>query len=73
MALCSSHTLATLVAELHERAVAGEPPESLIGWFTLVLKGPGIKMRIDKCTAPQILDLPAGSCGDRTRDAAGPI
>ena len=29
MALCSSYTLAALVAELRDRAVAGEPQESL--------------------------------------------
>ena len=57
MALCSSHTLAALVAELRERAVAGEPQESLIGWLASLVKGLGIKMRTDKCTAPQFLDL----------------
>ena len=81
MALCSSHTLAALV---RERAVAGEPQESLIGWLASLVKGLGIKMRTDKCTTPQFLDLrgpaaeksgsgSAGSCGDRARDAAGPI
>ena len=57
MALCRSYTLAALVAELRERAVAGEPQESLIGWLVLLIKGLGIKMRTDKCTAPQVLDL----------------
>ena len=57
MALCSSHTLEALVAELRERAVAGEPQESLIGWLASLVKGLGIKMRTDKCTAPQFLDL----------------
>ena len=61
MVLCSSHTLAALVAELRERAVAGEPQESLIGWLALLVKGLGIKMRIEKCTAPQCLDLPPKS------------
>ena len=57
MALCSSYTLAALVAELRERAVAGEPQEPLIGWIASLIKGLGIKMRTDKCTAPQFLDL----------------
>ena len=57
MALCSSHTLAALVAELRERAVAGEPQETLIGWLASLVKGLGIRMRTDKCTAPQWLDL----------------
>ena len=75
MALCSSYTLAALVAELREWAVAGEPQESLMGWLASLVKGLGIEMRTDKCNAPQFLDLPpkksgpAGSCGDRTRDA----
>ena len=55
MALCSSYTLAALVAELRERAVAGEWQESLLAWLA---KGLGIKMGTDKCTAPQFLDLP---------------
>ena len=63
MALCSSYTLAALVAELRERAVAGEPQESLIGWLALPVKGIGIKMRTDKCTAPQFLDLPPKNRG----------
>ena len=53
MTLCSSHTLAALVAELRERAVAGEPQESFISWLALLVKALGIKMRTDKCTAPQ--------------------
>ena len=57
MALCSSHTLAALVAELRERAVAGEPHESLIGWLSSLVKGLGIQMRTDKCTAPQFFYL----------------
>ena len=57
MALCSSHTLAALVAELRERALAGEPQESLIGWLASLVKGLGIKMRTYKCTALQFLDL----------------
>ena len=57
MALCSSHTLAALVAELRERAVAGEPQESFIGWLASLVKGLGIKIRANKCTAPQILYL----------------
>ena len=48
MALCSSHTLAALVAELRKQAVAGEPQESLIGWLASLVKGLGIKMRTDK-------------------------
>ena len=63
MALCSSYTLAALVAELRERAVAGEPQESLIGWLASLVKGLGIKMRTDKCTAPQFLDLPPKNRG----------
>ena len=58
MLLCSSHTLAALVAELRERAVAGEPQELLIGWLASLVKGLDIKMRTDKCTASQFLDLP---------------
>ena len=57
MELCSSRTLVALVAELRERAVAGEPQESLTGWLASLVKGLGIKMCTDKCTAPQILDL----------------
>ena len=57
MALCSSHTLTALVAELRERAVAGEPQKSIIGCLASLVKGLGIKMRTDKCTAPQFLDL----------------
>ena len=48
---------AALVAELRERAVAGESQESLIGWLASLVKGLGIKMHTDKCTAPQFLDL----------------
>ena len=44
MALCSSYTLAALVAELRERAVAGQPQESLIGWLASLVKGLGIKI-----------------------------
>ena len=58
MALYSSYTLAALVAKLRERAVAGEPQESLIGWLASLVTGLGIKMRTDECTAPQFLDLP---------------
>ena len=47
MALCSSHTLAALVAELRERAVVGESQESLIGWLVSLVKSLGIKMRAD--------------------------
>lgn len=57
MALRSSHTLAALVAKHRERALAGEPQDSLIGWLSLLVKGLGIKLRTDKCTAPQFLDL----------------
>ena len=60
MALCRCHTLAALVAELRERAAAGEPQESLIVWLALPVKGLGIKLRTYKCTAPQFLDL--GAC-----------
>ena len=60
MALCSSYTLAALVAELRERAVAGETQESLIGWLAWLVKDLGIKMQTDKCTAPQFLDF--GAC-----------
>ena len=42
MALCSSHTFAALVAEFRERAVAGDPQESLIGWLASLVKGLGI-------------------------------
>ena len=47
-ALCSSHTLAALVAELREQAVAGEPQELLIGWLSALVKGLGIMVRTDK-------------------------
>ena len=63
MALCISYTLAALVAELRERAVAGEPQQSLISWLASLVKGLGIKMRTDKCTAPQFLDLPPKNRG----------
>ena len=63
MALCSSYTLVALVAKLREWAVAGEPQESLIGWLASLVKGLGIKMRTDKCIAPQILDLPPKNRG----------
>ena len=63
MALCSSHTLAALVAELRERAVAGEPQEPLIGWLASLVKGLSIKMRTDKYTAPQLSDLPPKNRG----------
>ena len=65
MVLCSSHTLAALVAELRERAVAGEPQESLIGWLALLVKGLGIRMHTNKCTAPQFLDLPPKNGGQQ--------
>ena len=71
MALCSSHTLAALVAELHERAVAREPQESLIGWLASLAKGLGIKMRTDKCAAPQFLDL--GSLPPKSRGRQVPV
>ena len=48
MAVCGSYTLAALVAELRERAVAREPQESLMGWLASLVKGLGIKMRTDK-------------------------
>ena len=80
MALCSSHTLAALVAELRERAVAGVPQESLIGWLASLVKGVGIKIHTDKCTTAVAIFRswgPAaetsGSAGDRTRDASGRI
>ena len=63
MALYSSYMLVALVAKLRERAVAGQPQESLIGWLASLVKGLGIKMRTDKCTAPQILDLPPKNRG----------
>ena len=63
MALCSSYTLAALVTELRERAVAGEPQESLIGWPASLVKGLGIKIHTDKCTAPQFFDMPPKSRG----------
>ena len=63
MALCGSYTLAALVAELRERAVAEEPQESLIGWLASLVKRLGIKMSTDKCTAPQCLDLPPKNRG----------
>ena len=55
--MCISRTLEALVAELRERSVAGEPQQSLIGWLASLVKGLGIKIRTDKCTAPQFLDL----------------
>ena len=55
MALCRSYTLAALVAELRKRAVAGAPQESLAHFAR---KRPWHKMRTDKCTATQVLDLP---------------
>ena len=63
MALCSSYTLAALVAELRERAVAAEPQESLKGWLASLVKGLVIKMRTDKSTALQFLDLPPKNRG----------
>ena len=63
MALCSSYTLAALVTEFRERAVAGEPQKSIIGWLASLVKSTGIKMRSDKCTAPQFLDLPPKNRG----------
>ena len=63
MALCSSYTLAALVVELRERAVALEPQEPLIGWLATLVKGLGINMHTDKCTAPQFLDLPPKNRG----------
>ena len=63
MVLCSSYTIAARVAELRERAVAGEPQESLIGWLSSLVQGLGIKMRTNKCTAPQFLDLPPKNRG----------
>ena len=71
MALCSSHTLAALVAELRERAVVGESQESLIGWLASLVKGLGIKMRTDKCTAPQFLDL--GGLPPKSRGRQVPV
>ena len=65
MALCSSYTLAALVAELREWAVTGEPQESLIGWLASLVKGLGIEMRIDNCNAPQFLDLPPKNRGQQ--------
>ena len=62
--------------------MAVDPQESLIGLLASLVKGLGIKMRTDKYTAPQFLDLgglppkkleSAGHCGDRARDAACPI
>ena len=61
MALCNSYTLVALVAELCQRALAGEPQESFIGWLASLVKGLGIKMRTDKCT--QVLDLPPKNRG----------
>ena len=63
MALCSSYPLAALVAEHRERVVAGEPQESLIGWLAMLKKGLGMRMRSNKCTAPQFLDLPPKNRG----------
>ena len=60
-----------LVAELRERAVAGEPQESLIGWLASIVKGLGIKMRTDKCTAPQCLDL--GGLPPKSRGRQVPV
>ena len=71
MALLSSHTLAALVAELRERAVAGELQESSIGWLALLVKGLGIKMRTDKCTVPQCFDL--GGLPPKSRGRKVPV
>ena len=43
--------------------MAGELQESLIGWLPLLVKGLGINMRTDKCTAPQFLNLPPKNRG----------
>ena len=37
--------------------MAGKPQELLIGGLSSLVKGLGIKMRTDKCTAPQFLYL----------------
>ena len=71
MALCSSQTLAALVAELRERAVAREPQESSIGLLAPLVKGSGIKMHTDKCTAPQFLDL--GGLPPKSRGRQVPV
>ena len=77
MALCSSHTLAALVAELRERAVAGEPQESLIGWLASLVTGLDITIRTDICTAPHFFlswgpekSRSAGSCGQKKKSTA---
>ena len=71
MALCSSHTLAALVAQLHQRAVAGEPKDLLLDWLASLVKGLGRKMRTDKCTAPQFLDL--GGLPPKNRGRQAPV
>ena len=71
MALYSSYTLAALVAELRERAVAGEPQDTLIGWLASLVRGLGIKMRTDKYTAPQCFDL--GGLPPKSRGRQVPV
>ena len=67
----NSYTLAALVAELRERAVAKEPQELLIGWLASFVKGLGIKMRTDKCTAPQYFNL--GGLPPKSRGRQVPV
>ena len=42
------YTLTTLVAELHERAKAGEPQDSLVEWLHSLTSSLGIRMRFDE-------------------------
>ena len=51
--------------------MAGEPQESLIGCLALLIKGLGIKMRTDKFTAPQFLDL--GGLPPKSRGRQVPV
>ena len=51
--------------------MAGEPQVSLIGWLASLVKGLGIKMRTDKCTASQYLDL--GGLSPRNRGRQVPV
>ena len=44
----AQYTLVTLVAELRERAEAGEPQDSLVEWLHPLASGLGIRMRYDE-------------------------
>ena len=51
--------------------MAGEPQESLIGWLASLVNVLAIKMRTDKYTAPQFLDL--RGLLPKTRDRQVPV